>query len=166
MNIDNLILRFSDTAERQERAIFNTLFVVTNKLQTIFDNHIPQLSLKQFLLLSTVRQSKETMTFTQLGELLGCSRQNIKKIADVLTKKGFVTIQKSPADPRAMCICPTEKADTYFQTDFSKYQEELKYLFEGYTENEVKTLLSLLVMLYKGIENLEATIENSLTEEE
>lgn len=166
MNIDNLILKFSDTAERQERAIFNTLFVVTNKLQTIFDNHIPQLSLKQFLLLSTVRQSKETMTFTQLGELLGCSRQNIKKIADVLTKKGFVTIQKSPADPRAMCICPTEKADTYFQTDFSKYQEELKYLFEGYTENEVKTLLSLLVMLYKGIENLEATIENSLTEEE
>ena len=166
MNIDDLILRFSDTAERQERAIFNTLFVVTNKLQTIFDNHIPQLSLKQFLLLSTVRQSKETMTFTQLGELLGCSRQNIKKIADVLTKKGFVTIQKSPADPRAMCICPTEKADTYFQTDFSKYQEELKYLFEGYTENEVKTLLSLLVMLYKGIENLEATIENSLTEEE
>ena len=166
MNIDNLILRFSDTAERQERAIFNTLFVVTNKLQTIFDNHIPQLSLKQFLLLSTVRQSKETMTFTQLGELLGCSRQNIKKIADVLTKKGFVTIQKSPADPRAMCICPTEKADTYFQTDFSKYQEELKYLFEGYTENEVKTLLSLLAMLYKGVENLEATIENSLTEEE
>lgn len=166
MNIDNLILRFSDTAERQERAIFNTLFVVTNKLQTIFDNHIPQLSLKQFLLLSTVRQSKETMTFTQLGELLGCSRQNIKKIADVLTKKGFVTIQKSPADPRAMCIYPTEKADTYFQTDFSKYQEELKYLFEGYTENEVKTLLSLLAMLYKGIENLEATIDNSLTEEE
>ena len=158
MNIDDLILKFSDTTERQERAIFNTLFVVTNKLQTIFDNHIPELSLKQFLLLSTVRQSKETMTFTQLGELLGCSRQNIKKIADVLTKKGFVTIQKSPADPRAMCICPTEKADAYFQTDFSKYQGELKYLFEGYTESEVKTLLSLLAMLYKGVENLEKRI--------
>ena len=155
MNIDDLILRFSDTTERQERAIFNTLFVVTNKLQTIFDNRIPELSLKQFLLLSTVRQSKETMTFTQLGELLGCSRQNIKKIADVLTKKGFVTIQKSPADPRAMCIRSTEKADAYFQTDFSKYQGELKYLFGSYTESEVKTLLSLLTMLYKGIENLE-----------
>ena len=155
MNIDDLILTFSDTTERQERAIFNTLFVVTNKLQTIFDNRIPELSLKQFLLLSTIRQSKETMTFTQLGELLGCSRQNIRKIADVLTKKGFVTIRKSSADQKAMCICPTKKADTYFQTDFSKYQKELKYLFEGYTESDVKMLLSLLTTLYKGIENLE-----------
>lgn len=161
MKIDDLISRFSDSTEKQQRAIFNSLFIVTNKLQTIFDNHIPELSLKQFLLLSTVRQSKASLTFTQLGELLGCSRQNIKKIADVLEKKGFVTLQKSSADPRAMCICPTEKADVYFQTDFSKYQGELKYLFDVYTEDEVKTLFTLLSRLHKGIEDL----ENLLTEE-
>lgn len=159
MNINNLISGFSDSTEKQQRAIFNSLFIITNKLQTIFDNHIPDLSLKQFLLLSTVRQSEDPLTFTQLGNLLGCSRQNIKKIADVLMKKGFVTIQKSPADPRAMCICPTEKADAYFQTDFSKYQGELKYLFDVYTEDEVNTLFTLLSMLFKGIEHLETRQE-------
>lgn len=160
MNIDDLIVRFSGSTEKQQKAIFNTLFIAGNKLQTIFDKHIPQLSLKQFMLLSIVRQSKEQMTFTQLGELLGCSRQNIKKLAEAMAKKGFVTIEQSPQDTRAMCICPTEKVEDFFKNEFSRYQEELKFLFEVYTEDETKTLFRLLSKLYAGIENL----ENKVTE--
>lgn len=155
MKLDDLITRFSDTTENQRKAIFSTLFIAGNKLQTLFDNHIPEISLKQFMLLSIVRQSKEQLTFTQLGNLLGCSRQNIKKLADVLMKKGFITIHQSPKDTRAMCICPTEKVNNYFQNDFLQYQEELKYLFEVYTEKEIETLFILLSKLYTGIEHLE-----------
>lgn len=160
MNIDDLIIRFSGSTEKQQKAIFSTLFIASNKLQTIFDKHIPLLSLKQFMLLSIVRQSKEQMTFTQLGELLGCSRQNIKKLAEALAKKGFVTIEQSPQDTRAMCICPTEKVEDFFKNEFSRYQEELKFLFEVYTEDETETLFRLLSKLYAGIENL----ENKVTE--
>lgn len=160
MELDDLITRFSNTTENQGKAIFSTLFIAGNKLQTIFDNHIPEISLKQFMLLSVVRQSEEHLTFTRLGNLLGCSRQNIKKIADVLMKKGFITIRQSPHDTRAMCICPTEKVNDYFQNDFSKYQKELKYLFEVYTEKELETLFILLSRLYKGIENLEKRIDD------
>lgn len=158
MKLADLTTKFSNTTQNQCKAIFSTLFIAGNKLQTIFDNHIPQISLKQFMLLSIVRQSKEQLTFTQLGNLLGCSRQNIKKIADILMKKGFITIQQSPHDTRAMCICPTEKVNEYFQNDFSKYQEELNYLFEVYTEEEIKTLFILLSRLYTGIEQLEHRI--------
>lgn len=45
MNIDNLITRFSSTTENQRKAIFSTLFIAGNKLQTLFDNHIPKVSL-------------------------------------------------------------------------------------------------------------------------
>lgn len=154
MNLDDLVARFSGSTENQRKAIFSTLFIAGNKLQTLFDAHIPEVSLKQFMLLSIVRQSKEQLTFTQLGDLLGCSRQNIKKIADVLAKKGFITIEQSPNDTRAMCICPTEKANDFFLNDFSKYQEELKYLFEVYSDREIETLFILLSKLYAGIENL------------
>lgn len=75
-------------------------------------------------------------------------------------KKGFITIRQSPHDTRAMCICPTEKVNDYFQNDFSKYQKELKYLFEVYTEKELETLFILLSRLYKGIENLEKRIDD------
>ena len=162
MNLDDLIIRFSNSTENQIKAIFSTLFIAGNKLQTIFDNRIPEVSLKQFMLLSIVRQSKEQLTFTQLGNLLGCSRQNIKKLADVLMKKGFITIQQSPHDIRAMCICPTEKVSDYFQNDFSEYQGELKYLFEVYTDQEIETLFTLLSRLYAGIENLEENLTKNL----
>lgn len=155
MDISDLTARFSDTTENQMKAVFSTLFIAGNKLQTIFDKNIPEISLKQFMLLSIVRQSKEPLTFTQLGNLLGCSRQNIKKLADVLLKKGFITIRQSPSDPRATCIYPTEKTNAYFQNDFSKYRKELSYLFEVYTDQEIEALFVLLSRLYLGIENLE-----------
>lgn len=151
MNLEDLNKKFSSSTEDQRKAIFSTLFIAGNKLQTLFDNHIPEVSLKQFMLLSVVRQSKEQLTFTQLGNLLGCSRQNIKKLADVLTKKGFITIQQSPLDTRALCICPTEKVDDFFAKDFSKYQEELKYLFEVYTDKEIETLFMLLTKDRKSV---------------
>lgn len=155
MTLNDLITRFSDTIENQQKAVFSTLFIAGNKLQTLFDSHIPQISLKQFMLLSLVRQAEEPMTFTQLGNLLGCSRQNVKKLANILVKKGFITLQQSPLDMRAMCMCPTEKVNDYFQNDFIKYQNELNYLFEVYTDREMETLFHLLSKLYAGIENLE-----------
>lgn len=166
MLLDDLITRFSDTKENRQKAIFSTLFIAGNKLQTLFDNHIPEVSLKQFMLLSIIRQSKEPLTFTRLGNLLGCSRQNIKKLADVLMKKGFITIRQSPLDTRAMCIYPTEKVNAYFQKEFSQYQEELNYLFEVYTDSEIETLFVLLSKLYGGIENLEKRAINKKTDKE
>lgn len=160
MELNDLMIRFSDTTENEKKAIFSTLFIAVNKLQTLFDNHIPEISLKQFMLLSIVRQSNEQLTFTQLGNMLGCSRQNIKKLADALMKKGFVDIRQSPCDSRAMCICPTEKVTDYFQNEFLQYQEELKYLFEVYTDEEIETLFTLLSKLYEGIENLEQKTVN------
>lgn len=161
MNFEELITKFSSSTENQRKAIFSTLFIAGNKLQTLFDNHIPEVSLKQFMLLSIIRQSKEPLSFTQLGNLLGCSRQNIKKIADILIKKEFITIQQSPLDTRAMCICPTKKVNDFFINDFSEYQEELKYLFEVYTDKEIETLFTLLSKLYEGIENLDKKVSNA-----
>lgn len=156
--IDDLIKRFSNTTENQEKAIFSTLFIAGNKLQTLFDKRIPEISLKQFMLLSIVRQSNEQMTLTQLGEILGCSRQNIKKLAEVLKKKGFIHIEQSLYDTRAMSIIPTNKVDEYFQNEFLQYQKELKYFFEVYSEEEIKTLFFLITKLDAGIENLEKRV--------
>lgn len=155
MELNDLVRKFSGTREDQQKAIFSTLFIAGNRLQTLFDHRIPEVSLKQFMLLSIVRQGEGPLTFTQLGGLLGCSRQNIKKLAAVLEKKGFVTIQQSPADGRALCVSPTEKAEAYFREEFAQYQAELKHLFSVYTEEEVTALFRLLSKLYAGIEALE-----------
>lgn len=155
MQISDLIIRFSGSQKDQEKAIFSSLFILTNRLQTLFDQHIPDISLKQFMLLSLIRQSEKELTLSQLGALLGCSRQNVKKIALVLEKKKFITIESNPKDPRALCIQPTEQVEDFFRNDFALYQKELSWLFEDYTEEEISQLFFLLSRLYEGIENLE-----------
>lgn len=160
MNLTSLIERFSDTTEHRQKAIFSTLFIAGNRLQTLFDHRIPELSLKQFMLLSIVRQADGRLTLTQLGTLLGCSRQNIKKIADALERKGFIAIRPSANDTRASWICPTERAAAYFEHEFPAYQKELKHLFAVYSEDEITTLFTLLTKLYAGIDNLEQKTAN------
>lgn len=160
MNYSDLSRKFSDTVENQEKAVFNTLFIAANKLQTLFDGRIPEVSLKQFMLLSVVRHAEGPQTFTQLGALLGCSRQNIKKLAAVLEKKGFIAIEQSPLDSRAMCICPTEKVESFFQNEFAQYQRELRHLFAVYTDEEITALFHLLTKLYEGIDHLAAVTDS------
>lgn len=160
MELNELIMKFSKSKESQCKAIFSTLFICGNKLQTLFDNNIPEISLKQFMLLSMVRQSKEKLTFTQLGKLLGCSRQNVKKLAYALEEKGFVVISKNERDVRAFNICPTEKLNHYFETVFLSYQKDLEYLFEVYTLDEIEQLFVLMMKLYDGIDNLERKLKN------
>lgn len=158
MRHEDLMQRFSSTAEKQEKAIFNTIFIAGNKLQTLFDQRIPEITLKQFMLLSIARQSAEPLTFTQMGELLGCSRQNVKKLAKILQEKGFVRIEQSPCSTRGMCLRPTPQADAFFKEDFARYRQELRYLFEVYTPEEIETLFTLMAKLYAGIENLERKV--------
>lgn len=163
MDFNELTKKFSGSAENQRKAIFSTLFIAGNRLQTLFDSHIPQVTLKQFMLLSVVRQPQEPLTLTQAGNLLGCSRQNIRKLADVLMRKGFVTLRQSPQDARALCIRPTQKASDFFANDFPAYQQELKYLFDVYTDREVEALFTLLSRLYAGIDHLEKRISHEKT---
>lgn len=159
MEIKDLVKKFSTSKENQMKAIFSTLFIASNRLQTLFDKHIPDVSLKQFMLLTIVRQSKQQLTFTQLGGLLGCSRQNIKKLAAALEKKNYITIQQSPADSRALCICAAAKMHDFFENVFSAYQSELAYLFEVYIDDEIALLFGLLTKLYDGIDHLEKSAD-------
>ena len=155
MQIADLIEKFRHTRDGQGRAIFSTLFIAGNRLQTSFDRADGQVTMKQFMLLTMLRQSGEDMTFTQLGELLGCSRQNIKKLAASLEKKGLVTISRNPRDGRAGVISPTEKLAAYFRQAAQIHTEKLRDLFSVYSDGEMEQLFRLLMKLYNGLDRLE-----------
>ena len=100
MEISDLVQRFSDTPQHQRKAIFSQLMIAATRLQTVFDQEIPQVTLKQFMLLTIVRQSDSELTLTEAGKLLGCSRQNVKKLAEALERLGCtVRREASPGVP-------------------------------------------------------------------
>ena len=146
MEISDLVRRFSDMPEHQRKAIFSQLMIAANRLQTVFDHEIPQVTLKQFMLLTMVRQSDQQLTLTQSGKLSGCSRQNVKKLAEALQRKGFVRVHPDAADSRASRIEPTLS---------TLFQQRLATLFADFSEAETEQLFQLLVKLAAGIDALE-----------
>ena len=139
----------------EEKGIFGALMRASTRLQTLFDKTIPQLTLKQFMLLTIVRQSPQELTLHELGDRLGCSRQNIRQLAETLSAKGLVTLEASSRVPRALCVRITGSVDETFDAKLRSYLRDLDYLFEVYTDEEITTLYELLGRLFDGIANVE-----------
>lgn len=159
MNIDFLIEKFSDTRKNQMKSIFSSLFIAGNKLQTYFDNEIPELSLKQFMILAVINEADDAMSFTQIGELLGCSRQNVKKLIMKLEQKGYVEIKNDSNDMRKYAIMLTSKINSFFSDCGELLEKRLNTLFNNYSDNDIETFLIMFVKLYEGIDNLKSNIE-------
>ncbi|MGO0862648.1 MarR family transcriptional regulator, partial [Clostridioides difficile] len=70
MQIKNMIKNFSGERNNEVRGIFSSIFILQNRLQTIFDKTDEHLTLKQFMLLTMVKYADEKTTFTYLGKLL------------------------------------------------------------------------------------------------
>lgn len=155
MELNELILRFSDTPVRQQKACFNLLFTLANRLQTLFDHAIPEVSLRQFMVLSVLRQSAEPMNLSEMGAILGCSRQNVKKVAALLEKKGLLEFCHQPGDARNLCLYATRQAELWFQEEFAPFEEELQILFSAFSAEEIRIFLQLLQKLMQGTYLLE-----------
>lgn len=81
--------------QHEMQAIFSSIFVLQNRMQTVGEKLQTKMSMKQWLLLAMVECCPHPKTLTNVGLLMGCSRQNVKKLALALEKKG-------------LCICQPE----------------------------------------------------------
>ena len=156
MEIHQLIKAFSKTRDSQQRAIFSSLFIMGNRLQTSFDKLDPIVTLKQFMLLTMVKNApQEGLTLTQIGELLGSSRQTAKKLALSLEKKQLVHIQQSSQDKRKSLLSITSEGLDYFAKVAALHHTALSRLFEGYSDEELAQFFAIFMKLYAGVEALE-----------
>ena len=92
MKMDKLFEEYDCDTEHRVQAIFSSIFILQNRMQTAGEKLQTEISLKQWLLLVMTTCCPEPRTLTNIGNLMGCSRQNIKKLALTLEKKGFVRL--------------------------------------------------------------------------
>lgn len=155
MKINNMIQIFEGKKENEIRGIFSSIIILQNRLQTIFDNTNEDLTLKQFMLLTMIRYSDKKTTFTHLGELLGSSRQNVKKLATSLEEKGFITMKQEISNKRNISLEMTDRAYMYIDTITELHTKKLSSIFNDYTEEEIHLFYKLITRLYNGVEKEE-----------
>lgn len=135
------------------QAIFSSIFVIQNRLQTAGEKIQTEISMKQWLLLAMIAACPKPHTLTNLGRLMGCSRQNVKKLATTLEDKDFVCFVDG--ENNSVHIELTQKVAGYVSEIGERHTHTLQLLFSEFTDEEIKQLFHLYKKLYTGIEKVE-----------
>lgn len=159
MELQQLIQDFAADEMLQKRGIFASIFLVQNRLQTACDKLDEEITMKQWLLLAMAGTSKEPMSLTDLGKLMGCSRQNVKKIAVSLERKGFLRLERREGDSRAVCVILDDKVQQYSKRVGEKQQKVLDFLFRGLSKEDTEGLYQGIMMLQENLERIEQYVE-------
>lgn len=112
-------------------------------------------------MLAMLEQCPEPKTLTNVGKLMGCSRQNIKKLAAVLAQKGYLTMTEGANN--AVCLEETEKVAAYSAQMAERRSQVMQLLFADFSEEEISHFYSLNRKLYTGIQRVEdyaKTVDN------
>ena len=156
-NFEKIFKEYDCDTEHRVQAIFSSIFVLQNRMQTAGEKLQTQISMKQWLLLAMAACCPEPRTLTNVGNLMGCSRQNIKKLALALEKKGFVRLMLGGNN--SVRIELTDKVGQYAEEMGERHLQSLKLLFSDFSESEIKQLFRLYAKLFAGMERVEKYAE-------
>lgn len=159
MKINELFEKYNCNTLSRMQAIFSSIFVLQNRMQTAGEKLQTEISMKQWLLLSMTQCCPKPRTLTNVGNIMGCSRQNVKKLVLVLEKKGFVRL--ITGSNNSVCIELTELVNKYAEEIGERNAKALSLLFADFTEEEIEQLFIFYTKLYAGIERVERYAEES-----
>lgn len=137
-----------------KKLLFAGIFIQENRLHAVFDKY-NDMSVKQWLLLAACEVFNEPPDLSSLASVMGCSRQNVKKIAICLERDGYILLKKSASDARAVCVVRTEKGKHYTleREEYRKVMHEI--IYQDFTEEEIRQYYQLSIKMMKGIDHLE-----------
>jgi DNA-binding MarR family transcriptional regulator len=144
----------------KKKLIFSAIFIEANKLQTAFDRNNGDVSSKQWLLLAIASSFPEPPTLTSVGELMGCSRQNVKKIAVILEKKGYLILNNDLKDKRSLRIEITEKYANLSSQMEAETDDVMKQLFAEFSDEQINEFFNGILKLTRGIDALDSYFKN------
>lgn len=149
----------------QKGFIYATIFTLSNKLQVLGDEFDPNISTKQWLFILGVSTFKEPPMVSELANFIGYSRQNAKRIADILQTNGYITISKDKNDARALRIRLTPKSKEYFKRRDKREIEFLEKLFTGFDRELIQNMYNGLIRLWLNTKEVFGSNENTDFEE-
>ena len=159
MDIKGLLNDFGKSEELQKQAVFTSIFIIQNRLQTACDKLEDDITVKQWLLLAMASVCHEPPTLTTLGRLMGCSRQNVKKLAGALEKKGYLQIDKDAAKGNTASIIITAKTQEYYDGKSDLHEHLFRLLFQDFSSDEIMLVYGFIKKFYKGVSRIEKLAE-------
>ncbi len=88
------------------------------------------------LLMMISKMEQQEKSINSIAEFVGSTRQNVKRMFNPLAGKGYVMIEKSSSDTRALNVKLTQKAYQYFSENDEPVAIEIDRLFSAFSLEE------------------------------
>ncbi len=142
-----------------KRLSFTSILVSSNLMQTMFTKTLKEITSKQWLLLVITQNFPKPPTLSEVGEIMGCSRQNVKQIAKILKENGYLEYTKQDGDKNTVRLVTTKKWEEYAKKNDAYTNAILEEIFEGFTDEELNQYFKSFNKVMKNIEKVNQRLE-------
>ena len=150
-------MKLTDVDMPKQAFVYSAIHLLANRMQTFGDRVDRTVSSKQWFVLAVVWKFGETPpNIGDVAEVLGTSRQNIKKIANILERRGLLRLEKDKNDLRSVRLFLTEQCFEYLKSREQQEDAYLESIFFGIDEEMLDMLCN---GLRKLVENMDTIIE-------
>lgn len=136
--------------------LFGSIFLLSNKLQTLGDKYLNEITLKQWFLLIMIHNlGKEQPSVTEVAAHISSTRQNVRKMLDVLASKGYVELTVNPQDKRNLAVALTPKTYRFFTQFEDKGNNFLQKLFSDIHPELLESCRQTFETLFENMKRME-----------
>ena len=131
--------------------MYGSLSVLDNRIAALQSEEFKDLTMKQHFLLVSIGTFDDNPTLSDVSQLIGCSYQNVKKMAEQLQAKGYLTICKDEEDKRKLRLVPAEKLMNLTQDKQEVTQQFMDRMYRDISEDVLMTALSVILKMTENI---------------
>ena len=135
--------------------LFGSIFLLANRLQTLGDGYLEEVTLKQWLLLIMIHvMDRDQPSVTEVADFMGSTRQNVRKMLEGLEGKSFVTLSANSLDRRTLSVALTPKTEQLFVRFQAKGDAFLDRLFDGIPPEDLEATRRTVEALFENMERM------------
>lgn len=128
--------------------LYGMIFSLCNRIQTIGDGQFEDITMKQhFLMVVLSIMGEEAPTLKETGEVMGCSYQNVKRMALQLEKKGYLKIIQDEKDKRKQRLVVTEKMVQLGEAKKAATKVFMQTMYRGIEKEEISQAIKILTKI-------------------
>lgn len=144
----------------QKKFVFGALFALANRVQLLGDQIDPDISIKQWLFIAVIPGCGDTPAISEISRSMGSSHQNVKKMAVILEKRGFIRLFKDENDARVTRVALTEKCAEFFRIREDAAEVFIERLFLGVDNEDLHGLYSGMLKMADNVMKMENENKN------
>lgn len=135
--------------------LYGTLFALCNRIQTMGDGEFEDITMKQHFLLVCLSVFEAPPSLKELSNRMGCSYQNVKRMALALQKNGYISLNQDEYDHRRLNICITEKVKELSNERADATQKFMELLYKGISSENIAVTRQTLEQMWSNIKEVE-----------